>query len=115
MANTIRFVVIILIFTFMAGFYIVPTRTMPDQALVLLDDRNKTYFSPQCAKNSAEKSLRPTTAAEARRLKYEPDQSCQGEAGFRQDGRSMSGNLLERLGMLPPLPSRWNPDGTWNW
>ncbi len=58
MANTIRFVVIILIFTFMAGFYIVPTRTMPDQALVLLDDQNKTYFSPRCAKNSAEKSLR---------------------------------------------------------
>ncbi len=115
MTNTIRFVVIILIFTFMAGFYIVPTRAMPDNALVLLDDQSKTYFSPSCAKKSGEKSLRAATAAEARRLKYEPDKNCQGAAGFRQDRRSMSGNLLERLGMLPPLPSRWNPDGTWNW
>ncbi len=114
MSNTIRFVVIILIFTFMAGFYIVPTRSMPDNALVLLDDQSKTYFSPRCAKKE-EKPLRSATAAEARQLKYEPDQSCQGAAGFRQDGRSMSGNLLERLGMLPPLPSRWNRDGTWNW
>ena len=37
------------------------------------------------------------------------------KAGFSQDGRSLSGKLMERLGMLPPLPSRWNPDGTWNW
>lgn len=114
MANTIRFVVIILIFTFMAGFYIVPTRTMPDNALVLIDDQTKTYFSPNCAAEE-KKPLRPARAAEARQLKYAPAPSCQGAAGFRQDDRSMSGTLLMRLGMLPPLPSRWNPDGTWNW
>lgn len=115
MANTIRFVVLILIFTFLAGFYIVPTRSLPDNAIVFLDDQSKTYFSPPCAKNAGEKSLRAATAAEVRRLKYQPDQKCGGDAGFRQDGRSMSGNLIERLGMLPPLPSRWNKDGTWNW
>ena len=116
MANTIRFVTLILIFTFMAGFYIVPTRTMPDNALVFLDDQEKTYFSPICAE--AEKDKRPwrqARAAEARQLNYEPDKSCQGAAGFRQDCRSMSGNLIERLGMLPPLPSRCNRDGSWNW
>jgi hypothetical protein len=115
MVNTIRFVVLILIFTFMAGFYIVPTRPMPDNARVFLDDQNKTYFSPVCAKNAGKKSWRAATAAEARRLKYEPDKSCGGEAGFRQDRLSLSGNFLVRLGFLHPLPSRWNPDGTWNW
>jgi hypothetical protein len=114
MSNTIRFVVLMLMFTFLAGFYIVPTRTMPDNALVLLDDQSKTYFSPNCAK-SEKKTLRAVTAAEARQLNYEPDKSCQGAAGFRQDVRSLSGNLMERLGMLPPLPSRWNRDGSWNW
>jgi hypothetical protein len=48
-------------------------------------------------------------------LKYEPDQKCGGESGFTQDGRSYTGNLLERMGLLPPLPSRWNEDGSWNW
>jgi hypothetical protein len=115
MSNTIRFVVIMLIFTFLAGFYIVPTQSMPNNARVFLDDGNKTYFSPACAKKSGEKPLRPATAAEARRLKYAPDQSCGGEAGFRQEGRSLAGNFLVRLGMLPPLPSRWNKDGSWNW
>ncbi len=114
MANTIRFVVLILIFTFFAGFYIVPTRSMPDNAVVLLDDRHKTYFSPKCAPKE-KTDLHPATAAEARGLKYEPDKACQGAAGFRQDARSLSGHLLERLGMLPPLPSRWNQDGSWNW
>lgn len=115
MVNTIRFVFLMLIFTFLAGFYLVPTRPMPDNALLLLDDQNKTYFSPACAKTSGKQSLRPASAAEARRLKYEPDQSCGGDAGFRQEGRSLSGNFLVRLGMLPPLPSRWNKDGAWNW
>ncbi|MCL4504261.1 MAG: hypothetical protein M1438_20745 [Deltaproteobacteria bacterium] len=113
MSDTIRFVVLILIFTFLAGFYIVPTRTMPDNALVLLEEQNKTYFSPSCVPK--DKILRPATAAEALRLKYQPDKKCQDASGFRQDSRSLSGRLMERLGMLPPLPSRWNPDGTWNW
>ena len=115
MANTVRFVVIMLMFTFMAGFFIVPTRSMPDNALVLLDDRNKTYFSPPCVKKAGDKPLRAATAAEARRLQYEPDHSCGGAAGFRQDGRSLTGNFLVRLGTLPPRPSRWDPDGSWNW
>ena len=50
MLPTIRFFVIMLIFTLLAGFFIVPTRTMPDHAIVLLDDQNHTYLSPVCAK-----------------------------------------------------------------
>ncbi len=115
MANTIRFVVLILMFTFLAGFYIVPTRAMPDNAIVFLDESNKTYFSPICARKSEEKSLRQATAGEAYRLKFTPDKKCSKESGFSQDARSLSGKFMERLGMLPPLPSRWNADGTWNW
>ncbi len=112
--NTIRFFLIMLIFTFLAGFYIVPTRAMPDHAVVFLDDETRTYLSPTCAPKD-QKPRRTATAAEARRLKYEPDKQCQDASGFIQEGRSVAGNYLERLGMLPPLPSRWNPDGTWNW
>ena len=114
MFATFRFFVILLIFTFLAGFFIVPTRTLPDHALVLLDDQNKTYLSPVCARRE-KKEYREARATEARKLNYKPDEKCGGKAGFSQDERSLSGNFLERLGMLPPLPNRWNKDGTWNW
>ena len=114
MLPTIRFFVIMLFFTLLAGFFIVPTRTMPDNAIVLLDDQNHTYLSPSCA-NQEKKEYRLARAAEAQKLNYEPDKKCRDQGGFSQDTRSLTGNLLGRLGLLPPLPSRWNPDGTWNW
>ena len=114
MLPTIRFFLIMLIFTLLAGFFIVPTRTMPDHAIVLLDDQNHTYLSPVCAKKE-KKEYRQSRAAEARKLKYEPDKECLSKAGFSQDDRSLTGRVCERMGMLPPLPSRWNKDGTWNW
>ena len=114
MLPTIKFFFIMLIFTLLAGFFFVPTRTMPDHALVLLDDQNHTYLSPVCA-HQEKKEYRLSRAAEARQLKYEPEQKCGGEGGFTQDGRSVTGNLCERMGLLPPWPSRWNTDGTWNW
>ncbi len=114
MLPTIRFFVIMLIFTLLAGFFIVPTRPMPENAIVLLDDKNHTYLSPVCA-GQEKNDFRVARAGEARKLKYEPDKKCGGAAGFSQDERSLSGRLFTRLGMLPPLPSRWNPDGTWNW
>jgi hypothetical protein len=114
MLPTIRFFVIILFFTLLAGFFIVPTRTMPDHAIVLLDDQNHIYLSPRCAQPE-KREYRVARAAEARKLKYEPDKLCRDAGGFSQDNRSLTGNFLVRLGLLPPLRSRWNADGTWNW
>jgi hypothetical protein len=114
MLPTIRFAVIMLLCTLLAGFFIVPTRDMPDNAVVLLDDQTRTYASPKCAEQE-KRTYRLSTAAEARTLNYAPDKKCQDAGGFTQDKRSLSGNFMARLGMLPPLPSRWNEDGTWNW
>ena len=114
MLPTIRFFFIMLIFTLLAGFFIVPTRDLPDNAVVRLDDQTQTYFPPGCA-DREKKDYRPATTAEARKLNYAPDKKCGDAKGFKQDTRSLSGNLMARLGMLPPLPSRWNADGSWNW
>jgi hypothetical protein len=103
-----------LLFTLLAGFFVVPTRTMPDNAIVRLDDQNQTYLSPGCA-NQEKKEYREARFAEAQKLNYEPDKNCREKGGFSQASRSLTGNLMARLGMLPPLPNRWNPDGTWNW
>jgi hypothetical protein len=96
-----------------AGFGIASTRPMPDHAQVLLDDSKKTYSSPPCVADA--RGLRWTTAGEAHRLKYRPDNDCCNAGGFVSDGRSLTGLLLQKLGVLPPLRSRWNADGSWNW
>jgi hypothetical protein len=114
MLPTIRFFFILLLFTLLAGFFFMPAREMPDHALVMLDDRNRTYLSPACA-GKEKKEYRAARAAEAYRLKYAPDKKCLEGGGFSQHGRSITGNWLEKLGLLPPYPSRWNADGTWNW
>ena len=103
-----------LLCTLLAGFFIVPTRDLPDNAVVRLDDQTQTYLSPACA-DREKREYRLATAAEARKLNYAPDKKCRDGGGFSQDTRSLTGNFMARLGMLPPLPSRWNADGTWNW
>lgn len=128
------------------GFGIGTSRSMPDSAVLYVNEETKTYLSPPCfdaVKQEAEAitekmagasieehknnpkqlvdmfnflgSSRLTTKAEIRRMPYKPDTECRDAGGFMQDGRSLSGLLLEYVGLLPPLPSRWNPDGTWNW
>ena len=102
----------LLFFLFLVGLGIPSYSVMPDHALVFLDDQARTYIAPPCY--YAEKMLRVATAAEAR-SGYEPDPVCRDEDGFVEEGRSLTGLLLEAIGVLDPLPNRWNQDGTWNW
>ena len=53
---------------------------MPDNAVVLLDDQTRTYFSPACAERE-KREYRQTTAAEARKLNYARIKT----AGMRRD------------------------------
>ena len=48
-------------------------------------------------------------------MKYSPDPQSRDNGDFTQEGRSLSGKFLESIGILPPLQSRWNKDGSWNW
>ena len=58
---------------------------------------------------------RPTTYGDARAAGYKAEPGCNEAQCWSQDGRSLTGRLLERLGLLPQLRSRWNSDGSWNW
>lgn len=48
------------------------------------------------------------------RKNLNPNVECREANGFIEDGRSISGRLLEKIGILPKFVSRWNSDGTWN-
>ncbi len=109
--------------------------SMPSHALVLLHDPDSTYVAPPCdpiwnedyekewnargegTEFDAEQFLYSLalSAETARRLGYRGNRECADAGGFVQEGRSSLGDLLEAVGLLKPLPSRWNEDGTWNW
>lgn len=98
---------------FFLGLSLGSTMTMPKHAIVYLDMAHASYLAPSCVTDPSGYEL--GTADEAYSLSFKPDDGCRNKGGFVQEGRSLSGKLLQNLGILKPLPHRWNPDGTWNW
>ncbi len=108
---------VVVLCVFVAGFFLENTVHVPDAAWVYADIRDGVYYAPPYLKDSGRDAagLLLTTVGEAKKMKYAPDPGAKSMGYFRQPGRSMSGALLQSLGLLSPLPSRWNRDGTWNW
>ena len=100
---------------FVLGFGVRSFTTAPKHAIVLVEPARKTYIAPPCIGPLHASTLPPTTIGKARKEKLKPDDECRNANGFIQEARSLSGMLLEKVGILRPLPSRWNSDGTWNW
>lgn len=96
------------------GFGIGSSLVAPGHAIVLVDVDRKVYVAPPCVPIQM-KNQSTLTIAQARKGRLQPDPNCRDAGGFVQEGRSLSGNLLQKFGLLPPLRSRWNPDGSWNW
>lgn len=113
MYRIVLIVITVAIVLFALGQGIKMSKTMPNTATVYLDDQARTYFAPPCV--GRDTALRGVTAGEAHLMGYEPDRDCKNKGWFTQKGRSLSADLLQRFGVLAPLPSRWNPDGSWNY
>lgn len=104
---------IILVISLLIGFNISTMSGMPHNAILFLNDQNKTYLSPPCVQD--QQNLRLSTSEETDKLNYSPDSTCRNQSGFTQDGRNLIGEFLEKIGLFKPMQSRWNIDGTWNW
>jgi len=112
-------------FLFFIGFGIRTTSTSPNHALLLVNEETKEYFAPPCLMHQGYdnveaiyefgrvNNLRVALNKEVAEP-YQPNSECRDNSGFVQDGRSLSGMLLESIGLLPEKKSRWNPDGSWN-
>ncbi len=101
-------------FLFMVGFGIGSIDPMPYYAVIFLDDTSKTFIALPCIE---EWRSRPTqtvdivrrgTAGEARSLGYKPDDKCREAGGYSEGGRSLTGLMLVRLGVLGPLTHWWD-------
>jgi hypothetical protein len=120
-------IVLIPLFLLFIGFGLETTLTTPDHSYVLVDKSSNEYYSPPCIMSSgyddanriyefAEiNSLEVVEKIHANDKNYKPNPECRDNQGFIQEGRSMSGSFLEKLGILPELESRWNDDGSWKW
>lgn len=106
----LKIVLILVSFLMFIGLGIGTTITAPDNALVYINYSNNTY-----AGFIDKKPMRITRLSTAKAKNFSPDEASRHRGDFVQDGRSLTGLLFEKLGLLDPLPSRWNKDGTWNW
>jgi hypothetical protein len=112
---TIKLIVVLLVSSLILGFAVQTKSDMPPNAILYVADYKKTYFAPPCLESCVSFSYRLTTAEEVRELGYSPDKDCRDRVGFHQSDRSFTGYLFQRIGLLKPLPSRWNENGTWNY
>lgn len=100
------------------GFAIGTVETPPPYALVLVNAGAGEYAPPPFIdENPSLRSLftSVTTYAQAREVGYKLQQDCVRQRCWAHDGRSLTGSALEKIGILPHSPKRWNDDGTWNW
>ena len=125
---------------FLLGFGLETELSMPYNARVFINPHDNRYISPPCLRLTPEQErqlaegmkeqgsyrdsmsvlvkvtgLYPAIAQEMHEQKFRAEQSCADQDGFSMTDRSVSGILLQRVGVLPPLPRRWNKDGSWNW
>ena len=87
-------------------------------AIVVANEKDNTYSSLPCVPDVHGNGLKDRwimRLEEARIIGLKPDPNCINEGGFIQEERSLSGHILELAGILPPIPRRLNPDGTWNY
>ena len=101
---------------FYLGFGIKILSVAPEHAIVLVDRSNKIYLSPPCVPNRMGRfTYEKMVLRDARNLDLKPSSECSNQDGFTQEVRSPSGLLLEKIGILNELESRWNSDGSWKW
>jgi hypothetical protein len=104
----------------MIGDDIKITSQVPANAIVYADANNKIYYAPPYIDNNRYPStlditvLKAETVSAGQALNQTPDRVCV-EQGYFQEQDTLNHTILWKLGWAAPKPSRWNPDGSWNW
>ena len=112
-----------LIVLFMLGLYIETLETMPDNAVVIVDEYQRRYYPPYMhVEDELHRSygqlhwsyVRLATAEDAHSLGYSPDPKSRDHGDFVGCSQRLLFAIIRGVFGLP-APRRWNEDGTWNW
>lgn len=115
MKNIVKYSILFSILLFAVGFATGSVGPISDNAIVYVDEKTDTYYSPlsldQNKVNSL--SLKRSTLKTVRTLGYKMNEEDKQNGYFQQEGRSLSGMFLEKIGILPKLKDRVAPNGDW--
>lgn len=99
---------------FSAGFVIdTGAAPMPDDAIVFADDSAQTFYAPACVSNwlshptQKPAALRGAELRQMHELGYSPEPQCNRTGAFDASGRSLSGLILQKAGLLPAKKHWW--------
>ena len=110
-----------IIFLFsLLGQSIAITTKVPLYGIVYVDQNTNIYYAPPYILSKKYPStldisnIKAYTVAETITNKFKPDSQCI-ELGYFQEQDTLTHTVLVKMGLSQPKPSRWNPDGSWNW
>jgi len=129
MYKLLQAIVVIFGLLFYIGLQLDSFKITPDNAIIFIDHSKKLYFSPLCVYQKLPSTneqlldlefpkffyLESGKYRDIKNKGFNTPGNCKGTKYWFQENRSMSGELLQNLGILKPLPARWNPDGSWNY
>jgi len=114
-------IIIGIIFLFsLLGQTIKITKDIPPNTIVYVDQGNSVYYAPPYIlgkkyPNTLDVNiLKAKTVSECKQNNYKADSACI-DLGYFQEQDTLTNTVLVKLGLAKPKPSRWNPDGSWNW
>lgn len=117
---TVALIVGILFLLSLLGNSIDIPQKVPANAIVYADFQNNIYYAPPYINNNRYPStldasiLKAETVAEGTLRNHKPDSICV-EEGYFKEYDTLTHIIMVKFGLVNPKPSRWNPDGSWNW
>lgn len=122
----VSYILIIPIVLIAIGFILKTIAVCPSHALLIVNEQTKEYFGPPCLmkngfdnvgaiyKFAYSNNLTVCRSKDITSKKIKPNPDCRDQDGLIDNGGSLSRLLFERLGLMSPYKTRWNPDGSWN-
>ena len=110
-----KYSIIILLVLFIGGFTIGTVGSVPKNATVYVDEKTNEFYSPLSLSQIkvTELKLKSSSLKNAELYGYKMNEDDKQNGYFQQESRSLSGMLLEKIGVLPKLRDRIDSNGDW--
>ena len=111
----IKYLIAIFLLVFVGGFFIGTVGSVPSNAIVYVNEKTNEFYSPLSLSQSkvTELNLKHSTFANAKTYGYKMNEDDKQNGYFQQEGRSLTGTFLEKVGLLPKLQDRVDSQGNW--